>query len=207
MRDDLKGWIRRALGPALLLGALLGVGHTTSAQFGHPLFAFVEIPILDNSGRPLVNGETGERITNGLCLAWPSTATQERRVEKVTDSLLTSVAYTVDVPRRTVVIDKVRMVNTIATPETIPLGARGWMLAGPPDEVTLSVNLTGRLFDRPQPGWKCTDDNWRRALAGFRYTPPSPSAGDDSLADSYRDDSARSWRRYFCKRDGREPCE
>jgi len=64
---SMASWIRRAIGPAVFFGVVMGISHTISAQFGHPLFAFVEIPILDNSGRPLVNGETGERITNGLC--------------------------------------------------------------------------------------------------------------------------------------------
>jgi hypothetical protein len=213
-------WMRRTVGSVLVLGAWLALSLPASAQFGHPLFAYVEIPALDNSGRPLINGETGERLTEGICAAWPSTAGRDQGVQTFpADRLVKSAHYVVDVPHRTVVVDRVRMRNTIATPETIPLGARGWMLAGPPEELTVSVNITARLYDSPQPGWKCNDDNWRRAVAGFRYTPPSPGAvGDSDLARgmsedmarrdrAYAEESARKARQYNCQQTTGNNCD
>jgi hypothetical protein len=162
-------------GTGLIATALLLWAPASEAQgvFGHPLYGYAAIPLTDNVGQPLIDGETGQRITRAICLAWPSTGISGRFHEAMHNDWIIAVDYLIDVPRRTFTVTRVWTPNVTATPETIPLGARGWMLAGP-NQISVPTNLVFGFYDRPQPGWDC---NWQENFAHFQYH-VIPGGGD-----------------------------
>jgi hypothetical protein len=172
--------------------AQAGMGYHDGA--GVPLlFAQIDIPIYDQTGRLLVDPQTEEPITGQLCVPVPiDNGTQDFRHDELAHSgskdWLRSVSYTIDMAHRQVVVHHVWVLRTIAISES-----PGYTLINFPSEVDYAINIAQRFINYRPLTSKC---NWDDLLAHLVVTRRGPNGGESSGGGGNLPRGMNCWTEY-----------
>jgi hypothetical protein len=155
-----------------------GMGYHDGA--GVPLlFAQIDIPIYDQTGRLLVDLRTEEPITNQLCVTVPiDNVTQDFRHAEFAHGgsrdWLRSVSYTIDMAHRQVVVHHVWVLRAIAIPES-----PGYKLINFPSEVDYAIHIAQRFINYRPLTSQCNWDDLLAHLVVTRRVPKGGGGGGD----------------------------
>jgi hypothetical protein len=124
------------------------------------LDAYVPVPAVDRAGRAVTDPRTGLQITDGFCIMWNSDWLTRNDHVAVTVNRVwwDGLSYQVNPIGQSVTVYRVWGPNVVATAQ----GPRPAVppVRGAPQEIALDENATAPMFNRPQPGWPCTQQTW-----------------------------------------------
>lgn len=139
-----------------LLGAAALATHASAQTFW---YSAPQVPILDRNGQPV--SVDGTPIVSTVCIIWFGRGeTIEHQVLSKT-GWLQAVSFEVDTGSRKVTVTHIWSPNVLDTPETVPLGGTGYIMAGGSSQIEYDVSYTAPLVSSPPQA----DCNWRQLVA------------------------------------------
>lgn len=149
----MRGWI-------LIAGLLVfGLAFGGSAQARQTYYAYAAFGALDVNNKPVIDPETGKRITTGVCIIWRSNYVTDNPDVSILDSnFYSKYSYRVDKKTAQLTIYQVEAPRTVAI-----TSGTGWFPVG--GSIVFPATLTVPLYPRPQSSWPCSERTWKLALS------------------------------------------